>query len=224
MRLSCHLALIGLAIAPALRADSLGAVLARMDDASKDFRSFSAKLKRTDFTSVLNESDEMTGTMAMRRVKNGNETLTQFAEPNPHAIYFSGHTVRIYSPRANTVEIYDAGKLAATADRMMLLGFGISAAELRKDYDVKWIADENVGSLRTTHIELTPKSADVRKNYVVKIDLWIPDGQANPIQEKVTKPSKDYYLVTYSDPKLNPSLPDSAYTLRLPPGVKELRP
>ncbi|MBV8843300.1 MAG: hypothetical protein JO307_10870, partial [Bryobacterales bacterium] len=76
----------------------------------------------------------------------------------------------------------------------------------------------------TTHLELTPKSADIRKNYVTKIDLWIPDGQANPIQEKVTKPSKDYYLVTYSDPKLNPSLPDSAYILKTPPGVKELHP
>ena len=64
----------------------------------------------------------------------------------------------------------------------------------------------------------------MRKNYVVKIELWIPDEQANPIQEKVTKPSKDYYLVTYSEPKVNPSLPDAAFTLKTPPGVKELRP
>ena len=205
-------------------AESLDDVLARMDRGAKDFKSFTAKLKRTDYTAVLNESDEMTGTMTMRRVKNGIEALTQVAEPNPHSIYFSGHTMRIYSPRANTVEIYDAGKLAGTADRMMLLGFGISAAELRKDYDVKLIGAENVGSLHTARLELTPKSADVRKNYVIKIELWIPDDQANPIQEKVTKPSKDYYLVTYSDPKVNPALPDSAYSLKLPPGVKELRP
>lgn len=223
MRLLLFFSLLGLVLAPS-RADSMDAVLARMDAASKDFKSFTAKLKRTDYTSVLNESEEMIGTMAMRRAKSGNEALTQFAEPNPHSIYFSGRTVRIYSPRANTVEIYDAGKLAATAERMMLLGFGISAAELRKEYDVKRIGEENVGSIHTTRLELVPKSADVRKNYVTKIELWIPDEQANPIQEKVTKPSKDYYMVTYSDPKLNPPLPDSAYTLKLPPGVKELRP
>lgn len=213
-----------LCLATAGRAESLDDVLARMDRGAKDFKSFTANLKRTDYTAVLNESDEMTGTMGMRRVKNGIEALTQFAEPNPHSIYFSGHTMKIYSPRANTVEIYDAGKLVGTADRMMLLGFGISAAELRKDYDVKLIGEENVAGLQTAHIELTPKSADVRKNYVTKIDLWIPVGQANPIQEKVTKPSKDYYLVTYSDSKVNPALPDAAYTLKLPPGVKELRP
>ena len=223
MRFFVNLALLSV-VAARTRADSLEDVLARMDRAAKDFKSFAAKLKRVDYTAVLNESDEMTGTMAMRRVKNGNEALTQFAEPNPHSIYFSGHTVKIYSPRANTVEIYDAGKLAATADRMMLLGFGISATDLRKDYDVTRVGEENVGALHTTHVELLPKSADVRKNYVLKIDLWIPDGEANPIQEKVTKPSKDYYLVRYADPKVNPSLPDSAFTLKLPPGVKELRP
>jgi len=223
MRFLLHFAVAALVIAPSY-ADSLDAVLARMDAASKEFKSFTAKLKRSDYTAVLNESEEMNGTMAMHRAKNGNEALTRFDEPNPHSIYFSGHTVRIYSPRAHTVEIYDAGKLAATADRMMLLGFGISAVELRKDYEVKRIGEENVGSIHTTHVELVPKSTDVRKNYVTKIDLWIPDEQANPIQEKVTKPSKDYYMVTYSDPKVNPALPDSAYALKLPSGVKELRP
>jgi outer membrane lipoprotein-sorting protein len=223
MRLFLNLAFAAVAIMP-VRGDSLDDVLARMDSAAKDFKSFAAKLKRTDYTAVLNESDEMTGTMAMRRVKSGNEALTQFSEPNPHSIYFSGHFVKIYSPRANTVEIYDAGKLATTADRMMLLGFGVSATELRKDYEVKRIGEENVGALHTTRIELTPKAADVRKNYVVKIELWVPDEQANPIQEKVTKPSKDYYLVTYSEPKVNPSLPEAAFRLKMPPGVRELRP
>jgi outer membrane lipoprotein-sorting protein len=73
------------------------------------------------------------------------------------------------------------------------------------------------------HIGLTPKSADVRK-YAATIDLWIPDGQANPIREKLTEPSKDYLLETYSNLKINPPLPDSAFRLNLPPGVKELRP
>ncbi|MBV8845602.1 MAG: hypothetical protein JO307_22575, partial [Bryobacterales bacterium] len=112
-------------LAIAARADSLDDVLARMDAAAKDFKSFTAKLTRNDYTAVLNESEQMTGTMAMRRTKNGMEALTQFDEPNPHAIYFSGRTVRVYSPRAKTVEIYDTGKLATTADRMMLLGFGV---------------------------------------------------------------------------------------------------
>jgi outer membrane lipoprotein-sorting protein len=128
-----------------------------------------------------------------------------------------------YSPRAKTVEKYDINKLGAV-EKMMLVGFGVSAADLRKDYDIKLVGPENIGSLPTTHIELTPKSADVRKNYATKIDLWIPDGQANPVREKVTAPSKDYNLWTYTNLKVNPPLPDSAFRLNLPPGVTELHP
>jgi len=215
---------LALLLAPALRADSLEDVLARMDRAAAEFKSFSAKLKRVDFTAVLNESTELTGEVAMRRVKGGNQALTKFDPPEPHEIYFAGRTMKRYYPKANTVEIYDAGKLSATADQMMLLGFGISSGELRKNYDLKLVGAENVGPTHATRIELTPKSAEMRQKYVSKIDLWIPDGQGNPIQEKVISPSKNYFLVTYSDLKVNPSLPDSAYTLKLPPGVKELRP
>src|SRR5262249_21595358 len=109
---------------PALRADSLEEVLGRMDRAAAEFKTFSAKLKRTDFTAVLNESTELNGTVAMRRTKNGNEALTKFDPPDPHEIYFSGRVMKRYYPKANTVEVYDAGKLGSTADQMMLLGFG----------------------------------------------------------------------------------------------------
>jgi outer membrane lipoprotein-sorting protein len=217
------LVLAGLASALLLQADSLSEVLARMDRAAKDFMAVTADVKRIDYTAVLDESKESSGTMALRRTKNGNEALVKFSEPDPYEVQLSGHTVKKYSPRANTVEIYDTNKLGAV-EKMMLVGFGVSAADLRKDYDIKLVGSENIGSVSTTHIELTPKSTDTRKNYAAKIDLWIPDGQANPIREKLTEPSKDYLLWTYSNLKVNPPLPDSAFRLNLPQGVKELHP
>jgi outer membrane lipoprotein-sorting protein len=212
----------GLAFPVLLQADSLSEVLARMDRAAKDFMAITVDVKQTDYTSVLDESKESSGTMALRRTKSGNEMLVRFSEPDPYEWQLSGHTAKKYSPRANTVEIYDSNKLG-TAEKMMLVGFGVSAADLHKDYDIKLVGSENIGSVPTTHIELTPKSADVRK-YAAKVDLWIPDGQANPIREKLTEPSKDYLLCTYSNLKVNPSLPDSAFRLNLPPGVKEIHP
>jgi len=216
------IAVVGLAAASLGLADSLEEVLARMDRAAKDFRSVTASVKKIDFTAVLNESTTSAGSLAMRRTKNGNEVLVKFSEPDPYVLHLSGHIARKYSPRANTVEDYPSNKLAA-AEKMMLLGFGVSASDLRKDYDIKLIVAENVGSVHATRIELTPKSADVRKNYAEKIELWI-DGQANKIQEKWSTPSKDYYQVTYSDLKVNLALPDSAFELNLPPGVKVLHP
>jgi len=217
------LLLVSLAAASLIRADSLEQVLARMDRAAKDFASVTANVNRVDFTAVLNESTTSNGSLAMRRAKSGNEALIRFTEPDPYDWHFSGHAARKYSPRANTVEVYETSKLSA-AEKMMLLGFGVSSSDLRKDYDIKLTGAEDLGQVRAARIELTPKSAEVRKNFAAKIELWIPEGQASPIQEKVSMPSKDYYQVRYSDVKVNPALPDSAFKLNLPPGVKELHP
>jgi len=108
-------------------------------------------------------------------------------------------------------------------DQFILLGFGSTAAEIRKGYDVKLGGAEQLDGVATTRIELTPKEGEAKK-MVTRIELWIPEGQGNPIQEKVTEPSRNYHLFVYSSLKANPSLPDSAFELNLPPGVKRITP
>jgi len=71
------------------------------------------------------------------------------------------------------------------------------------------------------HLELTPKSAEARK-FATKVELWIPEGKANAVKEKVTEPSGNYLETTYSEVKPNPSLPDSDFELKLPRGVKRI--
>jgi outer membrane lipoprotein-sorting protein len=44
-------------------------------------------------------------------------------------------------------------------------------------------------------------------------------GQTYAIQQKVTEPNGDYNLWLYSDAKLNPDLPDSAYDFVPPANV-----
>ena len=223
MRRLRNILLVGFLLDAAAHADTLDAILARMDRAAKEFKSVSAKMKRLEFTAVLNESGEMNGEMRLKRDKGGTVGLVEFHDPDPRVISFNGRQARVYYPKANTVEVYDAGKYKETMDRFLLLGFGTSGAELKKEYEIKQGGAEMVGSVQTTHLELIPKSPDL-KQYVTQIEFWIPDGQSNPIREKVTQPSKNYSIVTYSDLKLNPGLPASAFELKLPPGVKILHP
>ena len=208
--------------APA-RAEALPDVLARMDRSAQEFKAVSAKLKRLSYTAVLNESSEINGVMRLKRARNGIVGIVEFGEPEPRIFHFSGHELQIYYPKANTVEIYDAEKYTKTMDQVLLLGFGTSGAELKRTYDIKAGGTEMVGTERTTRIELTPKSPELRK-LLVKVELWIPEGQSNPVQAKFTEPSKNYELATYSDLQVNPALPDSVFELKLPAGVKKLTP
>ena len=217
--LSCAAALM---VARA-HAEPLADILARMDRAAKDFKSMSAKVKEVDYTDVINETREQNGELRLKRGKGGVVYLMKFGDPDSRVLYFNGRVGEVYYPKANTVQIYDAGKYAATADRLLPMGFGATSADLKKDYAIALGGSETLGSVPTTRIELTPLTKQL-KDLVTKIELWIPEGQAHPVQAKFSEPSKDYRMLIYSEVKLNPSVPDSEFELKLPSGVKKSYP
>jgi len=206
-----------------VRAEPLADILARMDQAAREFRSLSAQMKRVQFTAVLSESSEMDGGLRLRRAKSGTEGVIEFQQPERRTVVIKGKSVQIYYPKANTVEIYDASKYSSNMDQILLLGFGTSSAELKKSYDFKDGGVQKIGSVNTTRLELTPKSGELQK-LITKIELWIPEGQSNPIRAKFSEPSKNYELVDYSDIKVNPPLPESAFAVKLPDKVKKIYP
>jgi outer membrane lipoprotein-sorting protein len=200
---------------PVVRADSLEDVLTRMDRLAKDFKSFSAKIARTDYEKLLDDSTNTEGVVRMQRTKDG---LTGVIENGDGQVdYFEGRTAQMYHPKANTVDIIDLGKQANMAQQMILLGFGTRRADLEKSYTIKLGGPDTMEGERTTRIELTPKAKDQR-DVVARIELWIPEGEGYPIQEKITMPSKSYKKVTYSAMKL-PAPPNSNFKLDLPADV-----
>ncbi len=200
---------------PVLRADSLEEVLTRMDRTAKDFSSFAANWNHVDYQKVLDDSATTKSSVRMQRTKEGLTGV--IVDEDGRTVYFEGHTAQIYTPKANNVDIYDLGKQANQLQQIILLGFGTRRADLEKTYSVMLGGPETVASTQATRIELTPKSKDL-KNNVARIDLWIPENEGYPIQEKIMKPSKDYTLVTYSGMKM-PAPADTAFKLILPAGV-----
>jgi outer membrane lipoprotein-sorting protein len=218
MTKSCGLVFLAGLTALGLRAEALEDILARMDQSAKSFRTFSAKIKRTEYTQVLHSSDVTEGAERVTKLRGQPVTILEFFGQNPQTIRLSGRTAEVYYPNAKVVEVWDAGKYAKAANQMLLLGFGTSGTELRKDYELKRGGSETIGTTPTTRIELVPKDRDLKKQ-VEKIEMWIP-GSSTPIQVKVSRTSKDYELASYSDVKLNPPLPESDFELKLPADVK----
>jgi len=210
----------------ALRAESLSDVLARMDQSARGLRTFSAKMKRTEYTKVLpNDKDESEGLRLVKRANGQTVGIVQFFGKNPHTIRFAGKTVEDYFPEAKLVQVYDAGKfgkMGKQVDQLLLIGIGVPSADLRRDFDITISGTETIGGKLTTRLELIPKDKDLKK-HAEKIELWIPEGESIPLQSKVTLTSGNYDQVNYSDVQVNPSLPDSAFDLKLPPDVKRVQ-
>ena len=214
-----RLVFLAAAAGAGLSAESLNDILARMDQSARTFRTFSAKLKRTEYTKILHSSDVTDGTQRVMKLRSQPVTILEFFGQNPQTIRLAGRTAEVYYPNAKLVEVWDAGKYAKAANQMLLLGFGTSGAELRKDYELKLGGSETIGTTSTTRIELVPKDNDLKKQ-AEKIELWIPEGESIPIQVKVTLSSGNYNQAVYSDEKMNPPLPESDFDLKLPADVK----
>jgi outer membrane lipoprotein-sorting protein len=208
---------------PAAQADSLDAVLSRMDKAAKDFRYATADLKQTQYTAVIKESSEETAVLRIKRSGKSVTAITEYTKPAVHAFLIKNKEVQVYSPKAKIVQAYDLGKYTSTIDEFVLLAFGTSGQDLRKNYDITLGGAETIGSAATTRLGMVPKSADAKK-YITKIELWIKDDQGHAIREKITMPGGDYYLVDYSNVKLDAQLPDSAFDLKLPKDVTIVHP
>ena len=206
-------------VSAVVAADSPKDVLARMDKAAAQFKSVSAKIKKSAHTAVLNDDDTETGSMWMSRSGKDVRTRIEFTQPDPRSLSFRGKKAEIYYPKINTVQEYDLGQHAALVDQFLLLGFGTKGSDLAKDYNVKVIDKAKVGDAETDHIELVPKSKKT-KEQLTKVELWVATPDGYPVQQKFYWPSEDTTTITYTDIKINPSITETDLTLKLPPNAK----
>jgi hypothetical protein len=74
--------------------------------------------------------------------------------------------------------------------------------------------------IQTIRLLLIPKTAEARL-YVRQVELWIPEtGDPYPVQEKISAPSGDYRVITYTELKTNQPLPPGALQLKPARGFK----
>jgi len=201
-----------------LSAEPLETILARMDATSKTSNSFAANVKWQEYTKVLNSTDTQIGALKLKKNKGRVMGRLDITEPAPFTWHFFGDIWEKYLPKANVISEYQVAKLAKSTDQYLLLVFGLSGVELKKSYDLKLGGEETINGVKATRIELLPKDKEAKK-LVAKVELWIPIEQTYAIQQKVTEPNGDYNLWVYGDAKLNPPLPDSAYSFVAPPGA-----
>jgi outer membrane lipoprotein-sorting protein len=197
----------------------LDAVLDRIDKAGAAFRGMSAKVRRLSHTAVINEDNQDSGTILLKRSHPKDlRMLIDLTQPDPKTVAFQGHTVDFYYPKIATVQEFDVGKEKALLEQFLLLGFGTSRAGLLDSYKLRLVGPDTVSGQKCDLLELIPKSKEVLQ-HLLKLEMCVADN-GYPIQQKFYFPGGDYQLATYSDMKINPDLPDSELKLHLPKNVK----
>jgi len=202
-----------------LRADTVEAVLARMDKAAPSFKAMSSDVRMVTHTAVLNDNTVETGTFEMQKMK-GKEVraIMNLSENGGREIGFFGKIVRIYYPNLNTYQDYQVGK-SDLLNQYLLLGFGSSGKDLSHGYAITAEGTENINGKATTKLLLIPKD-QAELEHLTKVEVWIPNDAAYPVQQEFYEPSGNSRKVTYSNVVLNPPI-KGTLEMKLPPGAKK---
>jgi outer membrane lipoprotein-sorting protein len=204
-----------------MQAQSVEPVLARMDQFAPTFRGMTADVEMKTYTALLSDTITENGTLKMQRLKNGDvRAIIDFsAQTSARVIAFLGRIVRIYFPKLKAYQDYEVGRNTDVLNQFLLLGFGSSGRQLAQSYQIAMEGSEKVAGQETTKLLLTPKDEKV-KQHLAKIEMWIPENAAYPVQQQFYEPSGNYRLVTYTNIKINPAV-HGVLELKLPKDVKK---
>lgn len=217
---SLLLGLCLLTAGPLVNAQSVQDILARMDKAAPNFHAMSADLRMLTYTAILTDTTTEDGTFKMQRLKSGDvRAIIDFtAQTDAREIAFLGKSVRIYYPKLHEYQDYDLGKQSNILNQFLLLGFGSSGKELAQSYNITLEGPEKVAGQDTAKLLLVPKDKKVLER-LQKVEVWIPNDAAYPVQQQFYEPSGNWRRATYTNIQLNPQIPGTL-ELQLPPGTK----
>ena len=203
-----------------LQAQRVEDILARMDKEAPAFHGIAATVRMVTFTAILSDQTVENGTLKMQRLKSGDvRAIMEFSgESDARTIAFLGKIVRIYYPKLKEYQDYDLGRNSNVLNQFLLLGFGSSGKELAQSYQITLEAPEKVAGQDTTKLLLVPKDKKVLE-HLQKVEVWIPNDAAYPVQQQFYEPSGNWRKATYTDIQLNPPA-SGPLELQLPPGTK----
>jgi outer membrane lipoprotein-sorting protein len=196
-------------------------VLKQLDREAREFQSLTADVERTKVTVVVNDHSTESGQMEIRR---DNKMRIDLTSPDPRTILRDGDHLYVFNPKINRVEEYDLSKHRALVDQFLLLGFGTSGENLTASYSITLQGEEMLGNEKVVHLELTPKSQDVRSE-ISKIGLWMDEATWLPAQQQFFETgSGDYFVIRYTNVNRNVHLADSRFKPHWPSGVTRVKP
>lgn len=198
----------------AAHAEDLNSVLRKLDAAAANFHSTSADFKFvSEMTDPIPETEVQTGTVYYERKAKSFSMAAHIQQvdgkPVPKMYMFSGGEFKLWEGGAlNQVTTFSK---ANKFESYLMLGFGASGKELEEKWEIKYDGDEAVAGVKTAKLELVAKDPGVRKN-LPKVIVWMDTARGISLKQYFDEGQGQSRTCTYSNIKVNQSLPGDAFT------------
>ena len=193
-----------------------------MDDNAAKFHAVEADFSWTPHNGVV-DIDEAPdkGKIYFQRVGKETQMAADIGPPREKQIVFKGGKIQVYQAGTGVLDVYDTSSHKDEVETFLVLGFGSSGQDLRKNFDVKYLGQEAVGGVQTDKLELVPLSKDIANRFP-KIDLWIDPQRGLSLRQKLFQEGGDYRLADYSNIKLRDKIPESVFKIKTSGATKTI--
>jgi outer membrane lipoprotein-sorting protein len=191
------------------------AVLRRLDEAAKNFRSTSADFEFDSVeTDPVPDKDVQKGTVYYERTGSAFQMAAHIRELNgkiSSKVYsYTRGVLKLYEKLTNQVTRFSK---VSQYESYLMLGFGASGKDLEQKWEVKYLGPETLDGVRTEKLELVARDATVRKN-IPKVTIWVDTERAVSLKQVFDEGPGQYRVCFYFNIKVNQPLPVDALTFK----------
>lgn len=200
---------------------TINEIYKRMEAHRNSLQTLRANVIMDKFNSQLGIHDTMKGKAAYVPLE-GKSVMFRIDWDDPQEILsVTKNQYVIYRPRLKQAIVGNPEKAKGSGKANNLFAFlNMSKADLKKNYTVKYIGQENIkDGTRTWHLELTPK---IRSQYK-KAEMWV-DVNGMPLQIKITEKNNDATTVFLSNLQKNITLNASFFNVNYPKKTTKIIP
>jgi len=198
---------------------SLDDAIRQIERQAKDFNTAMARVEMVRTADDGTEIEKLTGTGFFRE----DGSMRYNIDGGQRVTFADRGTVSRYNAETSTVEEYSLRKHKDRLEPFTRLGFSTTGKDMKKDYLITIIGEENIGGSRTVVMELTPERDNVRET-VRLVRLYIDQASWMPVRQ-VFKSTKDgtTLTMTYTGMARNLELKSELFRDKWPRGTKKVR-
>jgi outer membrane lipoprotein-sorting protein len=205
-------------------ADDLQKVLARLDASAAKFKSAQADIV-WDHVQVkpIEDDDKQLGSITFER-RNGEMQValrlkTDNGSPVQKDMVYAGGVGKLYEARLKQLQVFQVGDKRSELETFLTLGFGGSGKDLQKNWIIDYAATEQLNGASTARLNLVPRDPALAKT-TPKVILWIDLEKGVALKQQRFESDGNYVIFTYSNLRLNGSVPSNAFEIKTAPGTQ----
>jgi outer membrane lipoprotein-sorting protein len=198
---------------------SLDSAVRQIERQAKDFKTAMARVELVETREDGTEVDRVMGTVFVRA-----DGKTRYnIDGEQYVTFVDRSAVSEYNATAGTVEEYSLRKHKNRLEPFARLGFSATGSDMKRDYLLTVLGEEEIGSHRTIVLELTPQRDGVRET-VRLVRLYIDQASWMPVRQ-VFKSTRDgtTLTMTYTGMARNLALKTELFQNKWPRGTKKIK-